>query len=227
MDAHGRVGELLVSVAALISTRREYWSLFAVYAPIAAGVFVVVLAVVLGAVWRYRRRERAARWHENSRLEGGYAVVLVLVAVFLLYLTFSHEHRVDTVANRERPSLTVDVTGARWEWEFAYPKFGIVQRSGTVGSEPLVVPVNEAIRFNLASLDVIHALWIPELEFKHALIPGRVQSWVLTFTRTGTFGGQCAVFCGLRHPEMIFNARAVTPAAFAAWVRAKHGSATS
>ncbi len=212
--------------AVLISTRHEYWSLFSVYVPIAAAVCGIVLIVVLGAVLRFRRRQHAARWHDNSPLEGGYAVLLVLISAFLLYLTFTHEHRVDTVANRERPTLTVDVTAARWEWEFAYPQYGIVQRSGTVGSQPLVVPVNEAIRFNLASIDVIHALWIPELEYKHDAIPGSVQSQVLTFTRTGTFSGQCGVFCGLRHSEMVFRARAVSPAAFATWVRSRPRSGT-
>ncbi len=142
----GSVGGIL---AALISTRHEYWSLFSVYVPIAVAVFGVVLVLVLGAVLRYRGREHAGRWHNHSPLEGSYAVLLLLVSAFLMYLTFTHEHRVDTVANRERPSLIVDVTAARWEWEFSYPQYGIVQRSGTVGSQPLEVPVNEAIRFNL------------------------------------------------------------------------------
>lgn len=210
-------------MAALISTRHEYWSLFWVYVPIAATVFGVVLVLVLGAVLRYRGREHADRWHNHSPVEVAYAVLLVPIAGFLMYLTFTHEHRVDTVANRERPSLIVNVTAARWEWEFSYPQYGIVQRSGTVGSQPLEVPVNEAIRFNLSSLDVIHALWIPELEYKHDAIPGSVQSQVLTFTRTGTFSGQCAVFCGLRHPEMVFQARAVSAAEFATWVRSERG----
>jgi len=215
--------------SALISTRREYWSLFSVYVPIAAGVFVLVVVLIAWAALRYRRRppEAAARWHENNPVEATYAVLLLLVAAFLLVLTFGHEHLVDTVANREKPSLIVDVTAARWEWEFSYPQYGIVQHSGTVGHQPLVVPVDEAIRFNLTSLDVIHAFWIPELEFKHDAFAGSVQHQVLTFTRTGTFPGQCAEFCGLRHAEMVFTARAVSPAAFAAWVRDRRRSGSS
>ena len=211
---------------ALISTRREYQSLAGVYGPIAVAVFVIVLVLVVFAVLRYRRRAEAATWHENNPLEAGYAVLLTLIAAFLLYLTFHYEHRVDTVANSERPSLTIDVTGARWEWEFSYPGRGIVQRSGMVGDQPLVVPVDEAIKFNMTSIDVIHSFWVPELEFKHDLFPGKVQYQVLTFTRTGTFTGQCAVFCGLRHPEMVFTVHALTPAAFSAWVRShSHGGA--
>ena len=208
-------------IPALISTRHEYWSLAHVYAPIAIGVFAIVFLVVLVSILRSHRRSRPARWHENNPVEAGYAVLLTLVAVFLLYLTFGHEHRVDTVANRQKPSLTIDITAARWVWQFSYPKYGIVQRSGMVGNQPLVVPTNEAIRFNMTSVDVIHGFYVPELEFKHDLFPGSVQSQVLTFTRTGTFPGQCSVFCGLRHPEMVFRAVAMTPSAFAAWARSK------
>jgi cytochrome c oxidase subunit 2 len=212
---------------ALISTRHEYWSLADVYGPIAIGVCLIIVLVVVWAVLRYRRRSEAATWHENNPLEVGYAVVLTLVAAFLLYLTFTHEHRVDTVANREQPSLTINVTAGRWEWEFAYPRYGIVEHSGTVGNEPVAVPVNEPIRFNTTSIDVIHGFWVPELEFKHDIFPGRAQSQVLTFTQTGTFGGQCSVFCGLRHPEMVFHVVAMSPSGFAAWVRSHTGGRAS
>lgn len=211
---------------ALISTRHEYWALAHVYAPIAIGVFLIIVLLVLGAVLRYRRRPEAATWHENNPVEAGYAVVLTLVAAFLLYLTFFREHRVDTVANRQTPSLTINVVAARWEWQFTYPRYGIVQRSGEVGRQPLVVPTNEPIRFTLTSRDVVHSFWIPELQFKRDAFPDTVQSIVLTFTRRGTFPAACAEFCGVRHSEMIFTARALPPAAFAAWARSQaHGGA--
>ncbi|HWE08489.1 MAG TPA: cytochrome c oxidase subunit II [Solirubrobacteraceae bacterium] len=212
---------------ALISTRHQYWSLADVYGPIAIGVCLIILLLVVWAVLRYRRRPEAARWQENNPLEAGYAVVLTLVAAFLLYLTFSYEHRVDTVANRQKPSLTIDVTAGRWEWQFTYPRYGIVEHSGTVGDEPLVVPTNQPIRFNTTSIDVIHGFWIPEIEFKHDLFPGKVQSQVLTFPRTGTFGGQCSAFCGLRHPEMVFHVVAMTRAGFAAWIASNTGGRAS
>ena len=118
--------------------------------------------------------ERAARWHENNRLEGAYALLLAVV-VFLLYVTFGAEHQVDTVSAEERPQLDVNVIGAKWEWHFNYPAYGINRYSGTVGHETLVLPTNEAIRFRLISLDVIHEFWVPELRYKHDLIPGSVQ----------------------------------------------------
>jgi cytochrome c oxidase subunit II len=204
---------------ALVDTRHEYNHLASIYIPIAVGVFVLIVLATGFAVLRYRRRDpaSAARWHEHNPLEGTYAVVLALTVAFLLYLTFTAEHRVDTVANRQRPALTIDVLGAKWEWTFSYPRYGITVRSGTVGRQPLVVPTNVPVRFNLRSLDVIHAFWIPHTRYKHDVIPGSTQVVTLAFGHAGLFQGACAEFCGLRHSDMLFNVRAVSLAAFHAW----------
>jgi cytochrome c oxidase subunit II len=209
------------AAATLVDTRHEYQHLFSIYIPIAIGVFFVIALAIAFCMLRYRRRplERAARWHENNRLEGGYALLLAGVVAFLLYLTFTAEHRVDTVSARERPSVTVDVIGSKWEWTFRYRGYGITQRSGTVGHQPLVVPTGEAVRFNLSTVDVIHAFWVPEVRFKRDLIPGATQSVTLVFPDAGTFQGQCAEFCGLRHADMVFTVRALAPTAFAKWAR--------
>ena len=209
--------------AALVSTRAEWNHVAGIYAPIAIGVFGIIVVITLTAVAVFRRRspEHAARWSENNRLEGAYAIVLTCVVAALLYVTYAAEHDVDTVAAREHPGLTVDVTGAKWEWHFSYPAYGIDRYSGSVGHQTLVVPINTAILFQLRSIDVIHAFYVPELDFKRALIPGGTNTAVLTFTRAGSFGGQCAEFCGLLHYAMTFTVQAVTPAAFQAWVRAE------
>ncbi len=98
---------------ALISTRQQYDHLFHIYLPIAIGVFglIVVVTLIVVLIYRRRPRERAARWHEHNPLEGTYAVLLACTAAFLLYLTFGAEHKVDTVANQERPAVVIDVDG--------------------------------------------------------------------------------------------------------------------
>jgi len=214
-------------VPALVSTRSEYDHLFSIYVPIAVGVFLLIAIVVVVTVVVFRRRpvEGAARWHENNLLEGSYALLLACVAAFLLYLTFTAEHRVDTVANRERAAVTVDVTASKWEWTFTYPAYGFAVHSGTVGRQPLVVPAGEPVRFNLTSADVIHSFWIPALRYKHDAIPGSTQVATLLFSG-GVFAGQCAEFCGLRHADMIFTVHAVRPAEFVAWAH-RQGTGTT
>jgi cytochrome c oxidase subunit 2 len=215
-----------VLAAALVSTRNVYDQLASIYLPIAIGVFVLFIVTVGYAVLRFHNRAQVSRRSENNLLEGSYAVLLVCTAGFLIYLTLSAEHKVDTVANHERPSLRVDVTAAKWEWEFKYPGYGIAARSGVVGDQPLVVPENRAIRFNLTSQDVIHAIWIPQLEFKRDLIHGTVEHVTLTFTHLGWFGGQCAEFCGVHHAEMVFRVHVLSPGAFTSWAAAHRGGVT-
>jgi cytochrome c oxidase subunit 2 len=213
---------LSLPAPALVSTRHEYDHLFSIYVPIALGVFAVIAVAVVVAVIAFRRRppERAARWSENNLIEGSYAALLACVAAFLLYLTFTAEHRVDTVANRTKPALVVDVIGSKWEWTLRYRSYGFSVRSGTVGRQAFVVPAGEPVRVNLSSVDVIHSFWIPGLRYKHDAIPGSTQRTTLTFSN-GVFTGQCAEFCGLRHSDMVFTIHAVSPSAFASWARSK------
>lgn len=227
MGTEGPV-RLPLSAPALVDTRQEYRHLFSIYVPIAIGVFAVIVVAVSFALVRYRRRDPAdaARFSEHNPLEGAYALVLTLTAAFLLYLTFTAEHHVDTVAGRERPALTVAVVGAKWEWTFEYPGYGITRRSGTVGHQALVLPTGEAIRFRLSSADVIHAFWIPHTDYKHDAIPGSTQVFTLTFPAPGVFAGACAEFCGLRHADMLFSVHAVSPAAFAVWAASGGRGAT-
>jgi cytochrome c oxidase subunit 2 len=212
-------------VLALVDTRHQYYRLFDIYVPIAIGVFALIFFTALFAVLRFRKRpvERAAVWDKHEPLEGAYALLLTLTVAFLLYLTFSAEHQVDTVANQERPAVTIDVTGAKWEWTFFYPAYGITIRSGTSGVTPFLVPTGQPVRFKLRSVDVIHALWIPYTRYKHDAIPGSTQVFTLAFPRAGLFDGQCAEFCGLRHADMLLAAKAVDPASFKAWARRQAG----
>lgn len=184
-------------------------------------MFAIITVLGAYAVLRGRRRpaEGAARWHEHHLVEGSYAVFLAGVVAFLLFETFTTEHRVDTVANREQPAVTIDVIASRWEWTFQYPRYGITLHSGTTGDSTFVVPAGVPVRLRLSTLDVIHAFWITALRYKHDNIPGSVQTITLDFDHPGSYSGQCAVYCGLDHSEMVFNARAVTPARFTAWAR--------
>jgi cytochrome c oxidase subunit 2 len=206
---------------AVVDTSHEYFHLFWIYVPIALGVFAVISLFALYAVIRGRRRPlgRAARWHEHHLLEGSYAVFLACIVGFLLYETFSTEHKIDTVANRQKPAVTIDVVGSRWEWTFEYPRYGITIHSGTSGDSTFVVPAGQPVAFYLSTTDVIHGFWIPALHYKHDNIPGSAQLTTLYFAHPGIYAGQCTVYCGLNHSEMVFHVRAVSPARFAAWAR--------
>lgn len=204
---------------AIVDTRKVYDWVFNIYVPIAIGVFVLFTVVIIGAVLVYRRNERASRVHEANALEASYALVLACVAAFLLYITFTAEHKVDVASAHERAAVTIDVVGSRWEWTFRYPGHGITHESGVVGHQSLVVPANEPVRLRISSADVIHSFWIPQLRFKRDAVPGSTQVVTLDFDHTGHFSGACAEYCGLLHSDMVFTADVLTPRQFSSWLR--------
>ena len=49
--------------------------------------------------------------------------------------------------------------------------------------------------------DVIHSLWIPNLQGKIDLVPGRLNELWLQADTPGVYRGQCAEFCGVQHAQ--------------------------
>ena len=96
-----------------------------------------------------------------------------------------------------------------------------VYESGTTAYRPtLVLPVNESVRFNLSSPDVIHSFWVPAFLMKMDVVPGRDNHFELTPTRKGTYVGRCAELCGTYHSRMLFNVKVVSASDYAKYLQA-------
>jgi len=204
--------------APVVDTRHEFAGLFSRYEWLMVAVAAIVYAAVVFAVVRYRRRgdERPRGRDEAKTVESIYAGLVGVIVVLLVVATFTTESRVDAVA--ARPKLRIDVTAFQWQWRFDYPQSG---RSvvGSVRQEPtLVVPAHTEIQFTERSTDVIHSFWIPTERFKRDAFPDRTTRFDLVFDHVGTTVGHCAEFCGLRHSDMNFKVRVLSPAAFRAWL---------
>jgi cytochrome c oxidase subunit II len=111
--------------------------------------------------------------------------------------------------------LTVDVVGHQWWWEARYPA------SGAVTANELHIPVGVRVRVVATTADVIHSFWVPELNRKIDMIPGRRNEILLDAEHAGVFRGQCAEFCGLQHAHMSFLVFADPPGRFRAWLAAQ------
>jgi len=140
-----------------------------------------------------------------------------VVAVFFFHTVVSQNEMLEKVEN---PDHTLTVVGSKWQWGFNYLDEDATQGDDVfeVGTpaDPaeLWLPVNESVRFDLRSPDVIHSFWIPEFYFKLDVVPGRANSFDLTPTRTGTFTGRCAELCGLYHSRMLFEVHVVSRAEY-------------
>ena len=67
------------------------------------------------------------------------------------------------------------------------------------------------------SRDVIHSWWIPRLNGKRDMVPGRVHTLRLEADEPGIYAGQCTEFCGLSHANMRMEVVALDPADFETW----------
>ena len=113
---------------ALVDTRKVYEDLASTYLPIAGGVFAVVVLACLFALVRFRAREgRPARRapEEPPWLPFVYGGALAAVVAFLVTLTFAAQDKI--AAQNIPPGLRVDVTAAKWNWQFGYPALGITR----------------------------------------------------------------------------------------------------
>ena len=190
--------------------------LFWIVLGIAAAVFVIVEALIVFAVVKYRRRypdEVPEQIHGNSRLELIWTVVPALIMVVLFGLTL---RTLQKYAYDKTPegAMVVEITGRQWFWEFRYPETEIKLTSLT---DDLYLPADEPVEFEIRSNDVIHSFWVPELAGKVDAIPGHTNT--LWFTaQQGVYDGQCAEFCGQSHYDMLFNVHVVPRAEFDAWM---------
>lgn len=214
----------------MVDTRHEYQGLQDLYLPIAVGVFVLVLAVVVFVALRYRRRGDGRVPNQRTSapvVEGLYALILAVVAAVLVGATFSTESREDRAG---RPAaVEVSVTAAKWRWRFDYPGEGISEIGTDTTPPTLTVPAGATIRFTMRSQDVIHSFWIPALRFKRDAFPLRSTRFELVFDRVGfhSAGGACAEYCGLHHGDMSFGVDVLRPPEFARWVAQRRaGGAT-
>lgn len=152
-------------------------------------------------------------WRSRLWIIGGGAVVPTLVLTVLLIFGLS------LLPQLVRPapdgSLVIEVTGVQWWWRVRYP---IADAESVELANEIRLPVGEPVQFHLDSADVIHAFWIPSLGGKVDMIPGRRTRLTLEPTKTGTFRGVCAEYCGASHALMAFDVVVMPRDEFDQWL---------
>lgn len=171
------------------------WWMFAV----ATFVLIVTLGLLLVAVNLQRHgEERPISFRASTVvvvLGGVAAPILAIVGVALSGVLIG-----DQVEGGEAPGLTVEVHGHRWWWEFRY-----LDDAGevvAVTANELHLPVGERAHLVLHSDNVIHSFWVPNLQGKTDLIPGKINHLYAEPERAGVWRAQCAEYCGVQHALM-------------------------
>jgi cytochrome c oxidase subunit 2 len=179
------------------------------------GTFVIWSAVVAIAIYAIRVREpHSERTASLLILGGGVAAPAAILGALIAYgmplvpavLTGPADTR-----------MAIHVTGKQWWWRVQYEAAGAVVET----ANELRLPVGERVELRLSSPDVIHSFWVPSLAGKMDMIPGRQTRLSLEPTRTGTFRGACAEYCGASHALMAFAVVVMERQDFGAWLEAQ------
>ena len=207
---------------------KEVFSLYTIVFVMGAIVFFGVEGAIIWSIIRYRRRDDRLpdQLHGNTFIEilwTAIPTVIVLVLFVLSTITLTHIQ-----ATSSHPAVRIEVTGFQWQWSFRYlnpddSSKTDYQVTGTAANPPVMgLPVGEPIHLVLKSSDVIHSFYVPHFLVKRDVIPfpASIQPNELEFTISdpGTYGGQCAEFCGDLHSKMTFSILAMTPADYDKWL---------
>jgi cytochrome c oxidase subunit 2 len=181
-------------------------------------VFVLVCALLAAGLWR--RRPPAAPWALAVRTDaGGLSWIYIGVGLTVVVLAVCAVWTMLTLRATAMPAgareLTLHVTGAQWWWRVRYQDDAPARTFDTANE--IHIPVGRPVKVELASEDVIHSFWIPQLAGKIDMIPGQTNVLWLHAARRGTYRGQCGEFCGAQHAHMAMQVVADEPADFARW----------
>lgn len=157
----------------------------------------IVEALLIVAVLRYRRREgfrlpTKVKTHD-ARLEFIWTILPIFVVAAVAGGSF---YTFQITENPPEGTVHVDVFAQRFAWSFVYP-------DGNESQSLLRVQVNEVVRLNVTSQDVIHSYFIPEFGLKIDAIPGRINHYWFQALEVGTYHIECAEFCGVGHYSMV------------------------
>lgn len=181
----------------------------------AGGVLMVVLSALTLALFG-SARSQARLGGTRVIWIGGIVFPAVVLALLLIYGLSLTRHLSDRIEGNEP---RIRVTGEMWWWRVAY--LDAQGREVIFDANELHIPAGRPIVLELDSADVIHSFWVPRLSGKLDMIPGRRNLMRIQADRPGSFGGQCAEFCGGSHALMGFTVVAHDPAAYARLMTAR------
>ena len=201
----------------------------------AMAVGILTWGLMFWAFFAYRRRKNSeipvqTRYH--MPIEALWTIAPLIMVVGIFYFAARDEAELTAVSNTQEQ--TVNVVGFRWSWTFNYvnentydvgqPAYATnaEQGSGRAAVPPdqgsavptLWLPVNQKVKFELTSPDVIHSFWVPNFLFKLDVVPGRTNVFEATPNKVGAYAGKCAELCGVDHSRMLFQVKVVTQQEF-------------
>lgn len=182
-------------------------------------IFVVVMVLACAALFGPASLRLALGQHRFI-LAGGVVFPVIVLSALLVYSLLSSA----ALGRADEPAdLRIEVVGELWWWRVRY-----IDDAGArivESANEIRIPAGRTVELSLATANVIHSFWVPNLAGKIDVIPGRVNRKIVQAAAPGVFRGQCAEYCGAQHANMALYVVALAPDEFDAWLAAQTGPA--
>jgi cytochrome o ubiquinol oxidase subunit 2 len=180
-------------------------------------VVIPVIAMTILFATRYHLSKKARYepdWSHSTPIEIVVWLVPLVIIAFLGWLTWQTSHSLDPNKPIESDAETMEIQAVAldWKWLFIYPEQGIA----TV-NEP-VFPAQVPVHFRVSSGSVMNSFFIPRLGSQIYAMAGMDNDLHLIANEKGDYPGRSTNYSGAGFAEMTFDAHAVSPAEFDAWV---------
>lgn len=169
-------------------------------------------------VWRYRAGNKNARydpdWSYSGRIDAVIWLVPALIIIALGTLVWTNTHKLDPYKQLASPvpPLEVEVVAQDWKWLFIYPK----QKVAVVNQ--LAFPSGRPLSLKITSDTVMNSFFIPALGGQIYAMAGMQTRLNLLADEPGRFVGRNTQYSGDGFSDQQFEALAMTPADFDAWL---------
>ncbi|ADJ15696.1 cytochrome c oxidase subunit II [Halalkalicoccus jeotgali] len=190
-------------------------------------ITILVQAILIYAVFKFRNNDDPKPTQENRRLEITWTVATAIVLLFVGLA--SYQVMADpfiTAQNDDVPDeadVEIEVVAFNYGWNFNYQDEGI-QTTGQA-----TIPTDTQIYFNVGAdaeqNSYIHGFHVPDLGLKQDANPGQRNMVKTEVYEEGEYQGYCSKYCGVGHSNMYFTINAVSEDEYQQWVQEQQASA--
>ena len=192
---------------------------------VTGAVFCAVCLFMSYCVWRFRYSEdrKSDYKPENSKLEWTLTILTTLGVCSLLAPGLIVWNKYVTVPDG---ASDIEVMAQQWYWNYRLPGedgvLGLTDLRNIDDENPfgmnlddpnglddiliqgddLHILMDQPVKINLRSIDVLHDFYIPQFRAKMDMVPGVVTYYWFTPIRTGDFEILCMEYCGTGHFSM-------------------------
>lgn len=178
---------------------------------------LAIIVAMFHLVTKYKAKSRAANEpveksaEHNTALEITWSVLPLFVCIALFVWGF--KGYVD-LRTPPKDAMELHANAQKWKWTFDYKC-----PTGGMTDDTLHVPIDRPVRMLISSVDVLHALYIPDFRTKMDAVPGRYTDLWFQATKAGEYPIFCAEYCGTSHSDMLSRVVVHPAGGYETWLK--------